>query len=148
MKADDCPLCLEPGGRLLWQTGLCRVVEADDASIPGFLRVVLNRHACEMTGLATGEQHELLRVVLAVEAIVRRHLAPDKVNLASLGNVVPHVHWHVIPRWRDDPWFPDPIWAPARRPTQALPSRRDAAQAMTQCFDGEIAAELAAAGRP
>jgi diadenosine tetraphosphate (Ap4A) HIT family hydrolase len=37
-------------------------------------------------------------------------LQPDKINLASLGNVVPHLHWHVIPRFADDPHFPNPVW--------------------------------------
>jgi diadenosine tetraphosphate (Ap4A) HIT family hydrolase len=37
-------------------------------------------------------------------------LHPDKINLASFGNVVPHLHWHVIPRFEDDAHFPAPIW--------------------------------------
>jgi len=50
-----------------------------------------------------------------VETAVREIARPDKINLASLGNMVPHVHWHVIPRWADDVNFPDAIWAAARR---------------------------------
>ena len=42
-------------------------------------------------------------------------MRPTKINLASLGNVVPHVHWHIIPRWTHDSHFPDPIWAHAKR---------------------------------
>jgi len=37
-------------------------------------------------------------------------LHPDKINLASLGNQVPHLHWHVIPRFKDDPHWPFAIW--------------------------------------
>jgi hypothetical protein len=37
-------------------------------------------------------------------------LGAEKVNLASLGNQVPHLHWHVIPRFKDDPHFPFAIW--------------------------------------
>jgi len=55
-----------------------------------------------------------MATVLAVERVLREQLKPDKINLASLGNVVPHLHWHVIPRWTDDSHFPDPIWAAAR----------------------------------
>jgi len=62
-----------------------------------------------------------MRAVFATEQALREALAPDKVNLASLGNVVPHLHWHVIPRFRDDRHFPAPIWAaPARA---AAPAR-------------------------
>jgi diadenosine tetraphosphate (Ap4A) HIT family hydrolase len=53
--------------------------------------------------------------VFAVEAALREIAQPDKINLASLGNVVPHLHWHVIPRWADDVNFPDAIWAAPRR---------------------------------
>jgi diadenosine tetraphosphate (Ap4A) HIT family hydrolase len=40
---------------------------------------------------------------------------PDKVNLASLGNQTPHLHWHVVARFADDSRFPDAVWAPPRR---------------------------------
>ena len=143
MIATSCHLCGAGGGRLLWQGDLCRVVAVDDPAIPGFMRVILSRHVAEMTDLSAEGQRELLRVVLIVEAIVRRYLQPDKVNLASLGNVVPHLHWHVIPRWRDDAWFPDPIWAPARRPAAVPEPRRAAAEAMSAQFEREMAAALA-----
>ena len=44
-------------------------------------------------------------------------MQPDKVNLASLGNVVPHIHWHVIPRYVNDRSFPDSVWSVAKRET-------------------------------
>jgi diadenosine tetraphosphate (Ap4A) HIT family hydrolase len=53
--------------------------------------------------------------VLIVERVLREQLAPDKVNLASLGNVVPHLHWHVIARFEADSHFPQPIWGAAQR---------------------------------
>lgn len=56
-----------------------------------------------------------MNVVYAVEAALRALLAPDKINLAALGNMVPHLHWHVIPRWRDDSHFPAAIWAEGRK---------------------------------
>jgi len=51
----------------------------------------------------------------AVEAALRQTLKPAKINLASLGNQVPHLHWHVIPRFSDDAHFPDAVWATPRR---------------------------------
>ena len=56
-----------------------------------------------------------MQVVFAVETVVRRLFAPDKINLASFGNMVPHVHWHIIPRWQDDRHFPEPVWGNAHR---------------------------------
>jgi diadenosine tetraphosphate (Ap4A) HIT family hydrolase len=53
--------------------------------------------------------------VFQVERFLRDTLAPEKINLASLGNIVPHLHWHVIPRFTDDPHFPQPVWGGAVR---------------------------------
>jgi diadenosine tetraphosphate (Ap4A) HIT family hydrolase len=77
------------------------------------VRVILNRHVKEMTDLA--ERERLMRVVFACESALRSLYQPDKINLASLGNVVPHLHWHVIARFADDAHFPDAIWAAPRR---------------------------------
>jgi len=111
----SCPLCDSAGGETLWQDDFCRVVLADEANYPGFLRVILNAHVREMTDLPTAEREALMKVVFACEAALREVMAPDKVNLASLGNVVPHLHWHVIPRFADDPHFPNAVWGPRLR---------------------------------
>jgi diadenosine tetraphosphate (Ap4A) HIT family hydrolase len=42
-------------------------------------------------------------------------MQPDKVNLATLGNVVPHLHWHVIPRYKEDSCFPASVWSEKQR---------------------------------
>jgi diadenosine tetraphosphate (Ap4A) HIT family hydrolase len=75
-----------------------------------------------MTDLPETDRQRLMNVVFATEAAVREVLNPDKVNLASLGNMVPHLHWHVIPRFADDRHFPDAIWADARRPANCRPA--------------------------
>lgn len=110
-----CPFCIGEGGEVLWRNDLCRVVLAPEPDYPGFCRVVLNRHVREMTDLAGSERQVLMTVVFAAEAALRAILQPDKINLASLGNQVPHLHWHVIPRFADDPHFPNPVWSPALR---------------------------------
>jgi diadenosine tetraphosphate (Ap4A) HIT family hydrolase len=98
------------------------VVRVDDPYYPGFCRVIWNAHAREMTDLDPGQQQYLMSVVFAVEATVRKLFVPDKINLASFGNMVPHVHWHVIPRWADDRHFPEPVWGGVRR--EGLAERR------------------------
>ena len=118
----DCLLCNTPGGTVLWQNEYLRVIDACDALYLGFTRVIWTAHVVEMTDLTPAEQAELLRVVLLVEQVQRAELKPDKVNLAAFGNVVPHLHWHVIPRWQDDPHFPQAVWA-------ALPQTDATAQA-------------------
>ena len=125
MTAPDCEFCKGPGGAVLWQNGLCRVVRADEPDYPGFLRVILQRHAREMTDLEEAERAALMAVVWAVEAAVRETMQPDKMNVASLGNMTPHVHWHVVPRFSDDRHFPSPIWAAPRRERAIVPEREE-----------------------
>lgn len=111
----SCELCNTPGGDLVWQNDLCRVVLVAEADYPGFCRVILNRHVKEMADLPEQERQALMHVVFAVEQALISLMQPDKINLASLGNVVPHLHWHVIPRFRDDAHFPQPIWSASTR---------------------------------
>jgi len=118
-------LCEGDGGAVLWRDALCRVVRAEVDGYPGFLRVVLGRHVAEMTDMEPGERDRLMRVVFAAERVVRELYQPDKVNLASFGNQVPHVHWHVIPRYRDDPHFPEPAWGAPQRSGRARSDVQD-----------------------
>lgn len=118
-----CVLCDEPGGELIWSNATARVVNVKDEDHPAFCRVILQRHAREMTDLSDVERAEMMRIVFAAEQAQRRLLEPDKINLACFGNMVAHVHWHVIPRFRMDPHYPNPVWGSrtAGMP-QALPA--------------------------
>lgn len=133
-----CPLCDTPGGDLLWQDDFCRIVRVTDTpDYPGFCRVILNRHVAEMTDLLPAERARLMMTVMKVEQVLRDLLRPDKINLAALGNVVPHVHWHVIPRFFDDPHFPNPIWGVRLRDTpHAVPADFDAR--LARAIDGAM----------
>lgn len=111
----SCELCATPGGAILWESPSCRVIRVEDPYYPGFCRVIWNAHCREMSDLDPAQRNYLMSVVFAVETVVRQLFAPDKINLASFGNMVPHVHWHVIPRWADDRHFPEPVWGAVRR---------------------------------
>lgn len=119
----SCELCASPGGPVVWQNDFCRVVRVDEPDYPGYCRVILNRHAREMTDLEPAERDALMRVVYAVESAVREAMGAQKMNLASLGNMTPHVHWHVIPRFEDDRHYPGPVWAVPKRDS-AVPAER------------------------
>lgn len=123
---------------MLWQNGLCRVVRVDEPDYPGFVRVILKRHAREMADLEEGERAELMAVVFAVEAAVRDTMKPDKMNLASLGNMTPHVHWHVVPRFADDRHFPHPIWAAPQREARVPEERERRAAALSAALAARL----------
>ena len=111
----NCVLCKEDlkpeEGQLIWRGDDCRVILVNDPDLPGFCRVIWNRHVSEMTDLSYGERDHLMSLVFAVEEAVRHVMYPDKVNIAALGNMVPHIHWHVIPRYKDDAFFPGSAWS-------------------------------------
>ena len=111
----SCELCAGPGGAVLWQDALCRVVHVEEAGYAGYCRVIWNEHVKEMSDLSAIERARLFHVVLAVETVLRAFMRPDKINLASLGNITPHLHWHVVPRFVDDPHFPQSIWSARQR---------------------------------
>lgn len=111
----SCELCATAGGTVLWQDARCRVVLVNEPGYPGFCRVIWKAHVREMSDLDAAEHTHCMRVVFAVERVLRKIMNPDKINLASLGNMVAHVHWHIIPRFGDDPHFPQPIWAARQR---------------------------------
>lgn len=79
-----------------------------------------------MTDLDEQARQRLMQVVFATERALRRLMQPAKINLASLGNMTAHLHWHVIPRFADDKHFPGSVWGEARRPGLPRPLDRGA----------------------
>lgn len=120
-----CDLCVLLAGfdagagldALVWRDDRVAVVLVDEAGYPGFCRVVWHGHVKEMSDLGAAERGHVMDVVQQVELAQREVLQPEKINLASFGNMTPHVHWHVIPRFVDDAHFPNPTWAAAQRAT-------------------------------
>ena len=111
----SCPLCTEDGGALIWRGTHLRVIRADEPGFPAFYRVVWNAHVAEFSDLDAAARQHCMDAVTVVEQVLREHLAPTKINLAALGNMVPHLHWHVIARFAWDSHFPAPVWASASR---------------------------------
>lgn len=135
-----CVFCDSGGGRIVFEDARLRVVVADEP-FAGFCRVIWKAHVREMTDLAPVDRRHLMNMVFAVESALRALLAPTKMNVASLGNQVSHVHWHVIPRFADDSHFPQPVWGSRQRD--------GVARTLPAGFDATLAARLAAtAGTP
>ena len=116
---ENCPLCITDGGELVWSNENLRVILANEPEYPGFCRVVWSKHIAEMTDLAIEERSLMMRTVMKVEQAIINVMHPDKVNLAALGNMVPHLHWHVIPRYQKDIAFPGSVWSAPQRASDA-----------------------------
>ena len=110
-----CVLCLEAGGIPVAQSALWRVVRVADENFPAFYRLIWQRHVAEFSALTEPEARACMAAVTTIERVLLAALSPTKINLATLGNVVPHLHWHVIARFAWDSHFPNPVWgAPLR----------------------------------
>ena len=141
MTGQPCVLCTTDGGQLVWRGEKLRVIRADEAGFPAFYRVVWNAHAAEFSDLDPGARQHCMDAVTVVERVLREHLAPAKINLAALGNMVPHLHWHVIARFDWDSHFPAPVWAAAQRPSPAEPEA--ALRALLPALEVQLQSQLA-----
>ena len=112
-----------------------RVIRAEEENYPAFYRVVFNSHVAEWSDLSAAERAEGMDLMLGVEEVLSEQLQPRKINLASLGNVVPHLHWHIIARFDWDSHFPAPVWGPPVR---------SAATEQLQALEDKLAAVNAA----
>jgi len=119
-----CDLCQHAGGRLVWTSDAWRVIGVTDADFPAFYRVVSNRHVAEFSDLLEPQRERCMQLVSAVERVLVDRLKPTKINLAALGNMVPHLHWHVIARFDWDSHFPQPIWGTRLREVDIPPVHR------------------------
>jgi diadenosine tetraphosphate (Ap4A) HIT family hydrolase len=140
----NCVLCKdEPKpeeGQLIWRGDDCRIILVNDSDLPGFCRVIWNRHEADMTDLTYGEREHLMTLVFAVEEAIRHVMHPDKVNLAALGNMVPHIHWHVIPRFKDDAFYPGSAWSTRvqETPVAVLVARKQKAMELPDVIKAAI----------
>lgn len=118
-----CELCDHLGGLSVWQGDKLRVIRVLDANHPAFYRVIWQTHVAEWTDLPPPDRSHLMQCVAKVETVLRQHLSPTKINLASFGNMVPHLHWHVIARFGWDAHWPQPVWGEKQREVSEPASR-------------------------
>jgi diadenosine tetraphosphate (Ap4A) HIT family hydrolase len=77
---------------------------------PGYCVLVTKGHFKEMTELPDDIGQELFQEMMQTHRALEKVFTPTKMNMCSLGNVVPHVHWHFFPRYGEDPDFKNPPW--------------------------------------
>ena len=137
-------MCAGPGGVPVFQAPRWRVIRVEDEAFPAFYRVVWGEHVAEFSSLTLADRQACMEAVCVVERELIAALAPLKINLAALGNVVPHLHWHVIARFAWDSHFPQPIWGASQRVADDPASRLSLPLA---ALDQRIARALGAAMR-
>ena len=119
MTVDDCPAC---GGR--WPRADHRIADLgpaiaylnEDQFFPGWTVLVLKRHAIELFHLEPDERSRLIEVVSALARGLAEAFGAVKMNYELLGNQIPHIHWHIVPRLGDDPAPRVPAWVVQHAP--------------------------------
>ena len=108
-----CPLCSKIDEDIIYENDIFRVILVDE--IPGYIRVIANKHIKEFSELSDKEAIDIMLAIKKIEKKMLEFLRPDKVNIASLGNMVPHLHIHIIPRYENDPWWPGTTFCDKKR---------------------------------
>jgi diadenosine tetraphosphate (Ap4A) HIT family hydrolase len=101
--------------------GPARAYLHEDQFFPGWTVLILERHATELYELDARERASLMDAVADVSRALATVYDAAKMNYALLGNVLPHIHWHLIPRRKDDPIPSEPVWTLSHAP-RALPA--------------------------
>jgi len=102
--------------------GLSNAYLHDDQFFPGWTVVVFKRHATELFQLAPTERFQLIEEVNLVAKSLAETFDARKMNYELLGNQLPHIHWHLIPRRADDPAPLEPVWSVQHGPVRLAAS--------------------------
>jgi diadenosine tetraphosphate (Ap4A) HIT family hydrolase len=115
----SCPMCTkwddEPGLRIA-ELENCYVVLNGDQFFPGYCLVFTKNHVTELFLLDAATRGAVIEEVNKVAAALYAVYHPTKINYELLGNMVPHMHWHIVPRFTSDPLWPRPIWSEPHEP--------------------------------
>lgn len=116
----DCPMCPDESGRDVVATlPSGRVHLQNDADYAGYCILVFRRHAVEVHDLTAEERRQWIEDIAVVGRAITEVCGPAKLNVSMLGNMVPHLHCHIIPRYREDPeWGHPPVF---RTPDERRP---------------------------
>ena len=128
----DCPLC-KKDKEIIFEDNFLRIILVDE--IPGYLRVITQKHIKEFSELSDKEAIKLTLVIKKLEKKLIEILKPDKINIASFGNMVPHLHIHIIPRYKNDPWWPESTFCNKKRDFNYPPFNKEKfKEAIKSCF--------------
>jgi diadenosine tetraphosphate (Ap4A) HIT family hydrolase len=98
---------------IIYENDLLRV-EIEESEIP-WLKVFTQEAYKEFSQTPPEVKLEIFRVLDIIEKEMLSFYKPKKINIASFGNYVPHVHWHIMARFEEDAYFPEPMWGKKQR---------------------------------
>ena len=122
MANHDCPFCRQlaaldevRGEDLVAEFAHSVVLLGPWQYYLGYCMVVARRHATELSQLGTAERHGYFEEMCLAARAIEECFQPHKLNYELLGNQVPHLHWHLFPRYAHDPEALSPVWLALHR---------------------------------
>ena len=110
-------------------------IEKHDSKLP-WLKLFTKVEYKEISEIPFDRKMEMYGLIEDIERALIEFYNPDKINIASFGNMLPRVHWHIIARFKDDPYFPKTTWEePVREYNLDLPAFDKFAKFLTQNLD-------------
>ena len=105
----------------MYENRLIRI-EIEESEIP-WLKVFTQVERKEFSDCSAEEKEAIFIALDIIEKEMISYYQPTKINIASFGNYVPLVHWHIMARFEEDSFFPEPMWGKQQREAQLeLPS--------------------------
>ena len=98
---------------LIYKNDLVRI-EKEDSEIP-WLKIFAQEQAKEFSDCSPQTRQEIFRLLELIEIEMLDYFKPDKINIASFANYVPQVHWHIMARYQQDSYYPEPMWGKKQR---------------------------------
>ena len=106
---------------LIWENEWVRI-EKEESEIP-WLKIFTKEPYREMSEVPIDTKMEIYALLDLIEKEMLSYYQPAKINIASFGNYLPHVHWHIMARFKEDSYFPEPMWGEKQREARlSLPS--------------------------
>jgi diadenosine tetraphosphate (Ap4A) HIT family hydrolase len=129
MSDPTCKACQRVWPRpdhLIADLGLTKIYLHDDQFFAGWTVALFQRHATELFHLAPTERFQLIEEVTMVAKALAEVFDANKINYELLGNQLPHIHWHLIPRLAADPARLEPVWRVPHEPLALAELERQA----------------------
>lgn len=89
-------------------------IETEESEIP-WLKIFTKQAYKEMSEVPADIKFEIYILLDSIEKEMLAYYRPKKINIASFGNYMPHVHWHIMARFEEDSFFPEPMWGTKQR---------------------------------
>ena len=89
-------------------------IEIEESEIP-WLKIFTKHPYKEMSEVPKEIRFEIYDLLDSIEKEMISYYKPKKINIASFGNYVPHVHWHIMARFEEDSYYPEPMWGKKQR---------------------------------